>query len=143
VQVYASGAQRIGYCSKGENMILEPQLRKFVTDAQVNYQMGPDSQVGICPFLLIWGVSHHDNLLKKVGKLLPLPESVYKWKFCIREVLKYSRRIHIFNTTTTLDVSTRRVWFWKGLRKLEVEAIVVWTNVWLQRRCFGYTRETH
>jgi len=38
-------------------------------------------------------------------------------------LLKYSRRFHIFNTTTTLDVSTRRVWFWKGLRKLEVEAM--------------------
>jgi len=29
---------------------------------------------------------------------------------------------------TTPDVWTRRVMFWKGLQKLEVEAIVVWTN---------------
>ena len=58
-------------------------------------------------------------------------------------LLKYSRRFHISNTTTTLAVWKRGVLFWKGLRKLEAETIVVWTNVWLQRRCFGYTQETH
>ena len=30
--------------------------------------------------------------------------------------------------TMTLNVEIRGVWFWKGLRKLGVEARVVWTN---------------
>jgi len=32
-------------------------------------------------------LSHHDNLFKRIGKLLALCESVYKWKLCIREEL--------------------------------------------------------
>jgi len=58
-------------------------------------------------------------------------------------LLKYSRCFHISHTTATLDVWTRIVRVWKGLRNMGVEAIVVWTNGWLQRRCFGYTQETY
>ena len=40
-------------------------------------------------------------------------------------MLKYSRRFHIINPTTTLDVWTRRVWVWIELRNMVVEAMVV------------------
>jgi len=38
-------------------------------------------------FLAIHFFSHHANLFKRIGKLLALCESVYKWKLCIREEL--------------------------------------------------------
>ena len=41
------------------------------------------------------------------------------------KLLKYLRTFHIFNTTTTLDVWTKRVWVWIGLRIMVVEVIVV------------------
>ena len=43
-------------------------------------------------------------------------------------LLKYSRRFHIFNTTTTMNVWIRRVRFWKVLRNMGVEVMVVRTN---------------
>jgi len=48
--------------------------------------------------------------------------------YCILYVLKYSRRFHIFNTTTALDVWMRRVRLWKGLRNMGVETMVVRTK---------------
>jgi len=40
-------------------------------------------------------------------------------------VLKYSRRFHIINTTTTLDVWTGRVCVWIGLQIMVLEVMVV------------------
>ena len=42
-------------------------------------------------------------------------------------VLEYSRRFHIFNTTTTQYVWTRRVMYWKGLQDMVIEEMdVLW-----------------
>jgi len=38
---------------KMKDMMEDPWLKEFVTDPQVNYQMGLDSHVGICPSILI------------------------------------------------------------------------------------------
>ena len=41
-----------GLLFKTKDMIKDPELRKFVTNLQVNYWMGPDAHAGIFPFPL-------------------------------------------------------------------------------------------
>ena len=44
------------------------------------------------------------------------------------KLLKYLRTFHIFNTTTTLDVWTRRVRGWKELQNMGIETMVIRMN---------------
>ena len=58
-------------------------------------------------------------------------------------VLIYSQQFHILNTTTTLDVWTRRVWILIRLRIMVVEAMIALWEGWLQRGCFENVQETY
>ncbi|KAG0132105.1 hypothetical protein HOY82DRAFT_484106 [Tuber indicum] len=98
---------------KTKDMMGDPELRGFVTDPQVNYWMGPDAHA--VNYVLKGGEEFNMVLLvpddipeggattvegnvdemraiykdwdPRIGKLLALCESVYKWKLCIREEL--------------------------------------------------------
>ena len=55
------------------------------------------------------------------------------------QLLNYSRRFHIYDTTTTQDVWIRRDFVWDRLEVWKLKRRRVWANGLVWRRCFGNT----
>lgn len=124
--------RRVGYCNKSANRLMHVKYRGKTILIWENRRVS--LRCGCSEFPLdhvLWGLGpqSHSSLITRPYMKVPVRN--------IAENCWFNKVVHVENrhegsisptSSTTLDVSIRGESFWKGLRMLEVEAIVVWTD---------------